>query len=84
MNPMFDAFLRSWPLEPWVLASLSLTAGVYLRGWLSLHRRDPRRWPCSQPVAFAAGFCASTWPSPLRLSPSHHCYYKSTCFNMYC
>jgi cytochrome c oxidase assembly factor CtaG/polyferredoxin len=58
MNPMFDAFLRSWPFEPWVLASLSLTAGVYLRGWLSLHRRDPRRWPCSQPVAFAAGLLA--------------------------
>ena len=58
MNPTFDAFLRSWPFEPWFLASLLLTAGVYLRGWLALHRRDERRWPCSQPVAFGAGLSA--------------------------
>jgi cytochrome c oxidase assembly factor CtaG/polyferredoxin len=58
MNPTFDAFLRSWPFEPWVLASLLLTTGVYLRGWLALHRRDERRWPCSQPVAFGAGTSA--------------------------
>ena len=41
MNPTFDAFLRSWPFEPWLLVSLLLTAGIYLRGWLVLHRRDP-------------------------------------------
>ena len=58
MNPIFDAFLRSWPFEPWLLASLLLTAGVYLRGWLSLHRRDPGRWLCLQPVAFGAGLLA--------------------------
>jgi cytochrome c oxidase assembly factor CtaG len=58
MNPTFDAFLRSWPFEPWVVSSLLLTAGVYLRGWLSLHRRDGLRWPCSQPVAFGAGLSA--------------------------
>ena len=58
MNPTFDAFLRSWPFEPWVLASLLLTAGIYLRGWLALHRRDERRWPWSQPVAFGAGLLA--------------------------
>ena len=58
MNPTFDAFLRSWPFEPWLLASLLLTAGVYLRGWLALHRRDARRWPCSRPVAFGAGLSA--------------------------
>ena len=58
MSPTFDAFLRSWPFEPWVLASLLLTAGVYLRGWLALHRRDARRWPRGQPVAFGAGLSA--------------------------
>ena len=58
MNPTLDAFLRSWPFEPWVLASLLLTTGVYLRGWLALHRRDARRWPSSQPVAFGAGLSA--------------------------
>ena len=34
MNPTLDAFLRSWPFDPWLLAALLLTAGVYLRGWL--------------------------------------------------
>ena len=58
MNPTFHAFLRSWPFEPWVLASLLLTTGIYLRGWLALHRRDERRWACSQPVAFGAGSSA--------------------------
>ncbi len=58
MNPLFDAALRSWPFEPWVLVSLLLTASVYSRGWLSLHRRDPGRWPSSQPVAFGAGLSA--------------------------
>jgi cytochrome c oxidase assembly factor CtaG/polyferredoxin len=55
MNPTLDAFLHSWPFEPWVLTSLLLTAGVYLRGWLALHRRDERRWPRRQPLAFGAG-----------------------------
>jgi cytochrome c oxidase assembly factor CtaG/ferredoxin len=58
MNPTLDAFVRSWPFEPWVLASLLLTTGVYLRGWLVLHRRDDRRWPCRQPIAFGAGASA--------------------------
>ena len=58
MNPTFDAFLRSWPSEPWVLASLLLTAGVYLRGWLALHHRDAQRWPGRQPAAFGTGLSA--------------------------
>ena len=58
MNPIFDAVVRSWPFEPWVLFSLFLTAGVYLRGWLALHRRDAPRWPRSQPIAFGAGLSA--------------------------
>jgi cytochrome c oxidase assembly factor CtaG/ferredoxin len=58
MNPTFDAFLRSWPFEPWVVCSLLLTAGLYGRGWLALHRRDGRRWPWTRPVAFGAGLAA--------------------------
>ncbi len=54
MNPTFDAFLRSWPFEPWLLVSLLLAAGIYLRGWLVLHRRDARRWSRGQLVAFLA------------------------------
>src|SRR5262245_1929697 len=55
MSPTVDAFLRSWPFEPWFLAPLLVTAGVYLRGWRALHRRDERRWPSRRPVAFGAG-----------------------------
>ncbi len=55
MNPTFDAFLRSWPVEPWLLCGLLLSAVVYLRGWLALHRRDPVRWPGARPVAFGGG-----------------------------
>ena len=51
MNPTFDAFIRSWPFDPWLMPSLLLlAAGIYLRGWLVLHRRDAGRWP-SRPVA---------------------------------
>ena len=42
MSPTLDACLRSWPFDPWLLGALVVTAGVYLRGWLVLHRRDPR------------------------------------------
>jgi cytochrome c oxidase assembly factor CtaG/ferredoxin len=58
MNPAFDAFVRSWPFEPCIFFALLLTAGLYLRGWLVLHRRDPQRWPGGQPAAFAVGLAA--------------------------
>jgi len=61
MSPTLDAFLRSWPFEPWLLAGLGLAAGIYLRGWLALHRqsRAPgthgRRWHAGQLSAFLGG-----------------------------
>ena len=55
MNRAFDAFLRSWPFDPWMLLALLVTAGVYSRGWLLLHRRDASRWPASRLVAFCGG-----------------------------
>ncbi len=55
MNPTFDAFVRSWPFEPWTLLALALAAGLYLRGWLVLHRRNEGRWHRGQPIAFMAG-----------------------------
>ena len=58
MSPTLDAFLRSWPFDPWLLAALALTAGVYLRGWLVLRRRDPRRWHAGQLAAFLGGLAA--------------------------
>ena len=58
MSPTLDAFLRSWPFDPWLLAALLLTAGVYLRGWLVLRRRDPRRWHGGRLAAFLGGLAA--------------------------
>src|SRR5439155_20502640 len=73
MSPTLDAFLRSWPFDPWLLAALGLAAGLYLRGWLLLHRRNhPHptlslsggegrvrgRWPAGQPYAFLGGLAA--------------------------
>ena len=58
MSPTLEAALRSWPFDPWLLAALLLTAGVYLRGWLILHRRDAQRWHAGQLVAFLSGLAA--------------------------
>jgi cytochrome c oxidase assembly factor CtaG/polyferredoxin len=55
MNPTFDAFVRSWPFDPWLVFYLLLTGSIYLRGWLTLHRHSPRRWHRGQPIAFAGG-----------------------------
>ena len=55
MNPVVDAFLRSWPFDPGLLLGLGLAACIYLRGWLILHRRKPERWPAGQLAAFLGG-----------------------------
>ena len=59
MSPTLDACLRSWPFAPWLLAALLLTAGIYLRGWLVLRRRDPRRWHGGHIGAFLGGLAAT-------------------------
>ena len=58
MSPTLEACLRSWPFAPWLLAAMLLTAGVYLRGWFELHRRDSRRWHVGRPAAFFGGLAA--------------------------
>ena len=58
MSPTLDAFLRSWPSDPWLLAALVVTACVYLRGWSALRRRDPTRWHAGQAWAFLGGLGA--------------------------
>jgi len=52
-EPTLEACLRSWPPDPWMLAALLVTAGIYLRGWWVLRARDGRRWHSGHPVAFA-------------------------------
>jgi cytochrome c oxidase assembly factor CtaG/ferredoxin len=58
VSPTLDACLRSWPFDPWLLGTLLIAAGVYLRGWLVLHRRDPRRWQGGRLAAFFGGLAA--------------------------
>jgi cytochrome c oxidase assembly factor CtaG len=58
MSPTLDAFLRSWPFAPWLTATLTISAAIYLRGWRSLHRRDPERWHLGRLAAFLSGLAA--------------------------
>ena len=58
MSPTLDACLRSWPIAPWLTAAMLLTAGVYLRGWLALRRRNPLHWHAGQLSAFGGGLAA--------------------------
>ena len=58
MDPTLDAFLRSWPSDPWLLAGLLVAGVVYGRGWLILRRRNPQRWQLTHPAAFLGGLLA--------------------------
>ena len=58
MSPTLDAFLRSWPSEPWLVASLLLSAAIYCRGWSILRRRDPNRWNVWRLASLLGGLTA--------------------------
>src|SRR5205823_3285203 len=58
MSATLDAVLRSWPFDPWLLIALVVCAGIYLRGWLVLRRRDARRWHGGHVAAFLGGLAA--------------------------
>jgi cytochrome c oxidase assembly factor CtaG len=58
MSPTFDAFLRSWPFDPWLIVVLAVTASVYARGWWHLQVRDPVRWHVGRLAAFLGGLTA--------------------------
>jgi cytochrome c oxidase assembly factor CtaG len=55
MNPLFDAFVRSWPYDPWLWAAIVLSAFVYTRGWRALNRHDAKRWDWTRLAAFLLG-----------------------------
>ncbi len=55
MNPTLEAFLRSWPFDPWLLAALAASGAIYLRGWLVLRHRDAQRWHVGRQAAFGGG-----------------------------
>ncbi len=58
MSTTLDAFLRSWPFDPWLVGAFLCSASVYLRGWLVLQRRDPERWHLGRLAAFLGGLAA--------------------------
>jgi cytochrome c oxidase assembly factor CtaG/ferredoxin len=58
VNATFDAFLRSWPFDPWIVVPLLLTARFYVRGWLVLRRRGARRFDRFQLISFLGGLLA--------------------------
>jgi cytochrome c oxidase assembly factor CtaG len=58
MSPTFDAFLRSWPVAPWLAASLLIPACIYTLGWRKLHHRDSDRWHAGRLASFLAGLAA--------------------------
>jgi len=58
MNSPLEAILQSWPFDPWLLASLGLTACLYLRGYLILSRHNPDRWHAGRLSAFLGGVAA--------------------------
>jgi cytochrome c oxidase assembly factor CtaG/polyferredoxin len=55
MSQTLDAFLRSWPSSPWLAAGLLVSAAIYGRGWITLHRRDPDRWHSGKLAAYLGG-----------------------------
>src|SRR5262245_15133492 len=58
MGQTLDAVLLSWPFDPWLLAVLALTAVIYIRGRLVLHRHDAHRWHSGRLAAFLGGLAA--------------------------
>jgi cytochrome c oxidase assembly factor CtaG len=58
MSAILDAFLRSWPFDPWLLAALLVCVGIYFRGWFRLHRRENQRWHGGHLAAFLGGLTA--------------------------
>jgi cytochrome c oxidase assembly factor CtaG len=58
MDPTVEAFLSSWPLDPWFLAALALAAGVYYRGWRRLRQKGSRHFDGGHLAAFLGGLAA--------------------------
>ncbi|MBY0526624.1 MAG: cytochrome c oxidase assembly protein [Gemmataceae bacterium] len=58
MDPTFEAFLQSWPFDPWVVVPLVLTALAYIRGWRQLRQRGARRFGPTQLYCFLGGLAS--------------------------
>jgi cytochrome c oxidase assembly factor CtaG/ferredoxin len=58
MSPTSQAILSSWSIDVAIVTSLAVSAIVYLRGWLILHRTSPERFQRWRLFAFAGGIVA--------------------------
>src|ERR1700722_867489 len=58
MSTTVDAFLRSWPSAPWLIAALLVASAIYGRGWIALRRRNPGRWHRGRLAAYLGGLFA--------------------------
>src|SRR5262245_43946297 len=58
MSPAIQSVFNSWSIRPGVLASLIVSAILYLRGWRVLRRVAPDRFPAWRPWAFLGGLFA--------------------------
>src|SRR5262245_50960587 len=67
-NGAAPPLLDSWGVDPWVAGALALAAGIYTRGWLSLHARLPHRFGAGRLAAFLGGLAAiaAALQSPLH------------------
>lgn len=55
MDPLVRAAAASWTVRPEVVLPLLLAGGLYLRGFLRVHRDAPGRFPPWRAYAFLAG-----------------------------
>ncbi|MFO0944487.1 MAG: cytochrome c oxidase assembly protein [Planctomycetota bacterium] len=58
MDPTLHALLRTWALDPWLIATLVLSAFLYTRGWLHYRVRLPDRFPSVRWLSFLGGLVA--------------------------
>ena len=55
MDPVADAVLRSWSLDPWLGVGFAAWALLYARGWWLLHRQSPQRFRHSHLACYSSG-----------------------------
>jgi cytochrome c oxidase assembly factor CtaG/polyferredoxin len=55
LDPTLAAAFASWSFDPWVVLALVAVAVLYLRGFCSLRRRHPERFPRWRASAFLLG-----------------------------
>ena len=57
-NWVTQPFVESWTPDLWVAAPLALAAGIYMHGWLRLHRQRPQSFTAGRLAAFLSGLAA--------------------------